>query len=139
MTRILIVDGMGGGMGKQLVQALRGRFPDAELVACGTNSSATEAMLKSGADIGATGENAICYQASRCTLICGSFGIVVPHAMQGELSPRMAEAVTSADVPKFLLPIHKCQISLAAPQANPSESLAILLDQVENFLGGTGI
>ncbi len=133
---MLVIDGMGGGMGSKLVSALRQRFPEAEIMACGTNSRATEAMLKSGATLGATGENAIIYQASRCELICGSFGIVVPHAMQGELSPWIAEAVAAADVPKFLLPFHKCQIILAAKATSPADALSILTEQVADYLGG---
>lgn len=134
MKRILVIDGMGGGMGRSLVTALKERFPEAELVACGTNALATQAMLKAGADVAVTGESAICFQVPRADAICGSFGIVVPHAMQGELSPRVAEVVAGCEIPKFLLPLHKCHIHLAAPETDSlNSSLKILLDQLEAY------
>lgn len=137
MKRILVIDGMGGGIGKSLVAALKNRFPSVELVACGTNALATQAMLKAGADVAVTGESAICFQVPRADAICGSFGIVVPHAMQGELSPRIAEVVAGNEIPKFLLPLHKCHIFLAAPETESlSASLLILLDQIEAYMRG---
>lgn len=134
MKRILVIDGMGGGIGKSLVAALRERFPKVEIVACGTNALASQAMLKAGADVAVTGESAICFQVPRADAICGSFGIVVPHAMQGELSPRVAEVVAGRQAPKFLLPLHKCGIFLAAPETGSlSASLQILLEQMDQY------
>ncbi len=134
MRRILVVDGMGGGMGKTLIAELKNRIPDAEITACGTNGLATQAMLKAGAKVGVTGENAIIYQASRADVICGSFGILIPHAMQGEMSPAMAEALAASDAPKFLLPVHKCQIYLASPDVSLADSIELLLERLEQFL-----
>lgn len=134
MKRILVIDGMGGGIGRSLVAVLKQDFPEAEIVACGTNALATQAMLKAGADIAVTGENAIMFQVPRADAICGTFGIVVPHAMQGELSPRVAEMVAGTDIPKFLLPLHKCYIHLAAPETDSlSASLDILLEQMKTW------
>lgn len=140
MKRILVVDGMGGGMGKVLVAAIKERIPDAELVACGTNALATQAMLKAGAHVAVTGENAVLYQAARCQVICGPLGIVIPNALQGEFSTRMAEAIASADAPKFLLPVRKRQIILAVPEpASVNEAVALLLDQLEAFWRGNDV
>lgn len=65
--RILVIDAQGGGIGKQLISAIKQELPDAAITAIGTNSSATSAMLKAGADEAATGENAVvvCSKKSR--------------------------------------------------------------------------
>lgn len=134
MHQILVVDGMGGGMGKSLVASLRDRFPRDFITACGTNALATQAMLKAGADLGVTGESAIRYQVNRCDVVCGSIGIVIPHSMQGELSPAIAEAIAGADVPKFLLPVYKCEIILATPRSESlADSIDILLQQLADY------
>lgn len=106
--RIMIVDGQGGGVGRSLVEAIRERYPDAELVAVGTNAAATSNMMKGGAALGATGENAVIYNSSRVNLIAGPMGIVMANAMLGEITPKMAEAVASADVPVLLIPMNRC-------------------------------
>ena len=56
---ILIIDAKGGGLGKQLVTVIKRNVEEAVITAAGTNSLATEAMRKAGADNAATGENAI--------------------------------------------------------------------------------
>ncbi len=135
MKRILVIDGMGGGIGRSLTAAIKERFKDVEVIACGTNALATQAMLKAGADIAVTGDSAIAFQVKRADAICGSFGIVVPHAMHGELSPMVAETVAGQEVPKFLLPLHKCHIRIAAPETDSlAESLDILLEQLGAYL-----
>ena len=57
-VRVLVIDGQGGGLGRQLTAALAAGCPDIELTAVGTNSIAASAMLKAGAHRAATGENA---------------------------------------------------------------------------------
>ena len=53
---ILILDAQGGGIGRALIAALRQAVPAAEITAVGTNSAATAAMLKAGAQCGYRGE-----------------------------------------------------------------------------------
>ena len=70
---VLVLDGQGGGMGAQLVKLLADRLPeDCRLLAVGTNVAATGAMLRAGASDGATGENAVVYNASRVFLPDGA-------------------------------------------------------------------
>lgn len=106
--KIMIVDGQGGGVGRSLVEAIRERCPDAELIAVGTNAAATSNMMKGGTAVGATGENAVVYNSARADFIVGPVGIVMANAMLGEITPRMAEAVSSADVPVLLIPMSRC-------------------------------
>ena len=104
--KILVVDGQGGGMGKALVQALKREVPGHTVLALGTNAMATAAMLKAGADAGATGENAIAYN-------CGdAYGIVLANAMLGEISPRIARAVSESPAERILLPVSRCHTTL---------------------------
>lgn len=106
--KIMIVDGQGGGVGRSLVEAMRERYADAELIAVGTNAAATSNMMKGGTAVGATGENAVVYNSARVDYIVGPVGIIMANAMLGEITPRMAEAIASADVPVLLIPMSRC-------------------------------
>lgn len=106
--KLLIIDAQGGGMGKQLVSAIKKEFPLAEITAVGTNSLATSNMLKAGADHAATGENAVVVGCRRAEVIIGPVGIVIADSMYGEITPRMAEAVGQSEAKKFLLPMSHC-------------------------------
>jgi NAD(P)-dependent dehydrogenase (short-subunit alcohol dehydrogenase family) len=112
--RIAVIDGQGGGIGKALVEKLRGEFgSDVEILALGTNALATSAMLKSGADEGATGENAIVYNADKIDIITGAIGIISANSMLGELTPAMAKAIAESSAPKVLIPMNRCNIQIA--------------------------
>ena len=93
---ILIIDAQGGGIGKQLVASVRKNLPDADITAVGTNTVATTAMLKAGADRGATGENAVVVNCRRADVIIGPIGIVIADALLGEITPLMAAAVAQS-------------------------------------------
>ena len=106
--KIMIMDGQGGGVGRSLVEAIKEKYPEAELNAVGTNAMATSNMMKGGTTERATGEDAVIYNSIRVDLIAGPIGIVMANAMLGEITPRMAEAVASADVPVLLIPMNRC-------------------------------
>lgn len=110
--KIMVMDGQGGGVGRSLVEALHARYPEAELIAVGTNATATANMMKGGTAIGATGENAVVYNSARVDAIVGPIGIVMANAMLGEITPRMAEAVASSDVPIMLIPMSRCNAQI---------------------------
>ena len=106
--RILVIDAHGGGVGKLLVSALRKALSQAELLAVGTNTTATEAMHKAGATAAATGENAVVVGCRKAELIVGPMGIVIADSLNGEITPRMALAVAQSDARKILIPFHHC-------------------------------
>lgn len=106
--RVLVIDGQGGGLGRQLVAAISAACPDAELTAVGTNSLAASAMLKAGAARAATGENAVLVNARRADVIVGPLGIVITDALLGEITPAMAAAVGQADAKRILIPVNHC-------------------------------
>lgn len=105
---ILVMDAQGGGIGKQVVTAVRTRFPDVTITAVGTNAAATTAMLRAGADEGATGENAAVVCCRRADVIIGPVGIVIADAMLGEVTPRMAVAVGQSAAKRILIPVNHC-------------------------------
>ena len=108
--RVLIVDGQGGGMGKALVGQLKQLCPTQPLLAVGTNALATAAMLRAGADQGATGENAVVVNAARADLILGPMGIVLCDALMGEITERMACAIGRS-------PAHNVGVLIPCPAA----------------------
>lgn len=109
--RIAVIDGQGGGIGKNLVEKIKERFGGrVTVLALGTNSVATSMMMRSGADEGASGENAIRVNAPKVDLIVGSVGILSANAMLGELSPAMAEAIAASPAKKILIPLNRCNL-----------------------------
>ena len=110
---ILVVDGQGGGMGRQLVESVKKTFPQITLTAVGTNAAATQAMRKAGADHAATGENAVVVGCRTADLIIGPIGIVIADAMWGEITPAMAAAVGQSRASRILLPMNQCSTRIA--------------------------
>lgn len=105
---VLIIDGQGGQLGRQMVEAVRKLIPGALITAVGTNSLATSAMLKAGADRGATGENAVIVCTRDADIIVGPVGIVIADSLLGEITPAMAVATGQSPAKKILLPVNKC-------------------------------
>lgn len=105
---ILIIDAQGGGVGRQLVAAAKEILPDAHVTAVGTNTSATAAMLKAGADSAATGENAAVVACRRADVIMGPLGIAIADQLYGEVTPAMAAAVGSSTAVRILIPFNNC-------------------------------
>lgn len=105
---ILVIDAQGGGIGKQLVSAIKKNMDNAVLTAVGTNSAATSVMLKAGADYAATGENAVIVNSRKADVIVGPIGIVIADALFGEITPGMAKAVAQSNAKRILIPINHC-------------------------------
>ena len=105
---ILVIDAQGGGVGRQLVAAIKKAFPGDRVTAVGTNSLATSAMLKAGADRAATGENAVVVNCRTADAIVAPIGVVIADAMLGEITPAMALAAGQSPAKRILLPIAHC-------------------------------
>ncbi len=125
MKKIIVIDGQGGNIGKQLVKMIREELPDVYIRAVGTNSTATGNMLKAGADEAATGENAVVVAAKQADIITGPIGIIVPDALLGEVTVTMAKAVSDSKAVKVLIPMNKCDIMIAGVQ---DKSISELID-----------
>lgn len=118
--RIAVVDGQGGGIGKHITEKLRRELPEAtEILALGTNALATSIMMRAGANEGASGENAVVFNATRVDIIIGPVSIVLPNAMSGELTPRMAEAIASSAARKILIPLIRGDIEIVGLRPEP--------------------
>ncbi len=128
---ILVIDGQGGKLGKRIVEAIRAKLSDAEITVVGTNSSATEAMLKGGADHAATGENAVVVAARKTDFIIGPVGIVIADSMIGEITPAMAVAVAQSNAKRILIPINKCDNIIAGIGNTP---LTVLIEDAVSRL-----
>ena len=120
---ILIIDGQGGNLGRQLTKRLKEALPEADVTAVGTNSTATENMLKGGADRAATGENAVLVNARRAKVIAGPLGIVIADALLGEVTPAMARAVGQSDAVRVLIPMNRCDTLVAGVGEKPMGEL----------------
>ena len=105
---ILVIDAQGGGIGKQIVSALKKRYPEQYITAVGTNSLATSAMLKAGADVAATRENPVIVCSRKADVIIGPVGIVIADALLGEITAAMAVAVGQSPAKRILVPVNHC-------------------------------
>lgn len=110
---LFVIDAQGGGFGKQLVAAVKRELPEVEITAVGTNSVATGAMLKAGADHGATGENPVIVGARKADIIAGPIGIVIADSLYGEITPAMALAVAQSSAKRILIPFNHCDNIIA--------------------------
>lgn len=132
---ILVIDGQGGGFGKTVVEHLVKEFPGVKVMAVGTNSLATSAMLKAGATAGATGEHAVIYNCRHADVIIGTLGIGFANSMHGEISPQMAQAVSQSEAMKLLVPMSKCNVQVVGVEEKPmSAYIQDVVDAVRQML-----
>lgn len=125
---IAVIDGQGGGIGSLIIKRLRETFgEEIEIIGLGTNAMATGALLKAGANKGASGENAIIQTLKKVDIILGAMAIVIANSMMGELTPKMAKAISSSTGIKLLLPLKIPEIEIIGA---PKEPLPHLVDQL---------
>ena len=135
MKKITIIDGQGGKIGKALVEQLKKAHPEQEIYAIGTNSIATAAMLKAGADYGATGENPCIVNAQDSDIIVGPVGIVFANALLGEITPAIAAAVGASKAFKVLIPMNRCNHHIVGGyNAGVSEYIRQAVEKVDSLL-----
>jgi len=134
--KIAVIDGQGGGIGSLIVKMLREEFGDSiEIIALGTNSTATTAMMKSRANKGATGENAIIWNSEKVDVIAGTLSIILPNAMLGELTPKMAEAIASCPARKILIPLNQEGVEVIGILKEPLPHMALkLIECIKNMM-----
>lgn len=122
---IAVIDGMGGGIGAQIVSNLREELPTyIDIYALGTNSIATSSMMKAHANKGATGENAIITSVKKANIVVAPISVVIPNSMMGEVTCKISEAVSDCEALKILLPIMPENIALVGLENKP---LALLV------------
>lgn len=132
---ILVIDGQGGGLGRQLVTAIKEACPEAVIMAVGTNSMATSAMLKAGADQSATGENAVIVGCRKADMITGPIGIVIADSLFGEITPQMAAAVGQSQAKRILIPLNLCDNTVVGVKKQP---MTQLVQEVVELIKETG-
>lgn len=132
LLKVAIIDGQGGGIGRTLMEKVKkvasGKF---ELIALGTNSLATSAMIRAGADLGATGENPIVVNSGKVDVIMGPLAIVIPNSIMAEITPKMAYAVGNSPARKILIPLNKCNVEIAGTE---NKNISELIDSAVNEL-----
>ena len=135
---LLVIDAQGGGIGKQVVAAVKREFPQLKITAVGTNSAATSAMLKAGADEAATGENPVVVCCRKADLIVGPIGIVIADALLGEITPKMAAAVGQSRARRILIPVNHCDNRIVGvPDLSVGKLVEGVLEEIRKALGET--
>jgi len=137
---IAVIDGQGGGIGAHIIEKIHKNIPETtlenvEIIALGTNAIATSLMMKAGANKGATGENSIVQVCKIADIIIGSWAIMIPNSMLGELTPLMAEAIASSKALKLLIPLPQQRIELISVLSEPfPHMIDKLIDRIKRIL-----
>lgn len=132
----MVMDGQGGGIGATIIMGLeKSRMDNLEILALGTNSVATSRMMKAGANRGATGENAVIHSSPKVDVIIGPLAVLMPNAMMGEVTPKMAKAVASSEARKILIPLNQEKVHIVGIRGEP---LPHLVDQVVQIIKEIG-
>jgi hypothetical protein len=130
--KVVIIDGQGGKMGAAVISELAGKLPSAEIVAVGTNSIATSAMLGSKPTAAATGENAVIVNSRDADFIIGPIGIVVADSLHGEISPAMSAAVGQSRAKKILIPVSRCNTYVVGvSEYNLTDYIHLAVEQIK--------
>ncbi len=131
MKKILVIDGQGGSIGRQLIKAIKASCPDLQVHAVGTNALATGNMLKEDPDNASTGENAVIVGCRHADIIVGPIGIVIADALMGEVTPEMAKAVGQSNAMRVLIPMTRCDTIVAG--VGDEKTSDLLNDAVEKI------
>jgi len=133
---VAAVDGMGGGIGVQIVTQLRQELPlDVEILALGTNAVATEKMMKARASRGASGENAIRVSIGQADFILAPVGVVIPNSLMGEVTPAIAVAIAGAPARKLLLPVNQPHFEIVGIEWKPlTKQISAAIDVIREAL-----
>lgn len=135
MKKVLVIDAQGGGLGKQLISRIKKELPDVFITAVGTNSIATQAMMKAGADEQATGENSVVVSCRKAEIIVGPIGIVIADSMIGEVTPAMAVAVAQSPAKRILIPFCNCDNFIAGVnEFNTGQLIRSAVEQLKKEL-----
>ncbi len=134
---ILVIDGQGGGIGRQIVQSVRAKMPDISITAVGTNSIAAAAMLKAGADRAATGENSVVVCCRDADVIIGPVAIVIADSLLGEITPVMAAAVARSEAKRILVPVNCCNNIIAGvPDLSITRLVSSVIEELKRIADG---
>lgn len=132
---IVVIDGQGGQLGCQIIKAVNAKYPDAEIMAVGTNAVATAAMIKGGAKKAATGENPVVVACRRADVIIGPVGIVIADSLFGEITPVIAVAVGQSEATRILIPVNRCENLIAGvPNLTVSALVEDALNKLEKII-----
>jgi len=135
IMKVVIIDGQGGKMGQMLIERIKSVDIQCEMIAVGTNSIATSAMLKAGAVAGATGENPVTVACRDADVIIGPVGIISADSMLGEVTPRMAVAIGQSKARKLLLPVNLCDnFIIGVKQMKLTELIGEAVGELEKML-----
>ena len=135
--KIVVIDGQGGRIGKLVIEKINDLCASHELIAIGTNSLATAAMIKAGAKKAATGENPVIVNARKADVIIGPIGIVMANALLGEVTEKMAIAISDSDAYKILIPVSKCNHKVVGlKDLSIDDYINLVYDEVKAILEG---
>ena len=131
MKKVVVIDGRSGRTGQLFIERIKAAQLPCEVLAIGTNAIATSAMLKAGAQAGATGENPVLVACRTADIIAGPIGILSADSLLGEITPSMAVSIGQSSAVKLLFPVSHCNNVVVGAQ---SMTLSQLMDEAVGLL-----
>lgn len=108
--KIAVIDAQGAGLGQTIIKKIRIEIKrEIYIIALGTNTFATSNMVKSGANVGISGEKAIYAFCSTNQIdsIIGPIGIICSGGISGEITPMISQTIFNMNCTKYILPLQK--------------------------------
>jgi hypothetical protein len=108
--KIAVIDAQGAGLGQNIIKRIRREIEnDVYIIALGTNSFATSKMVQAGANVGISGEKAICSfcKTNKIDGIIGPIGIICSGGINGEITSMISNSIFNMDCTKYILPLQK--------------------------------
>lgn len=136
--KIVVIDGQGGRLGQLLCEGIKKNNIECDLYAIGTNSIATQAMIKAGAQFGATGENPVIVAAKDADIIVGPIAIISADSLLGEITPSMAVAIGQSNAVKLLLPVSHCNNQVVGvTQLTMAEMIDAAVNDIKKYINNS--
>ncbi|KRQ87853.1 hypothetical protein ABG79_00018 [Caloramator mitchellensis] len=108
--KIAVIDAQGAGIGQTVIKRFRKEFKNKiYIIALGTNITATQNMLKAGANEGFCGENEIIDFCIRQNVdaIIGPIGILISGGINGEITSAVSNSIIKMNCKKYIIPLQK--------------------------------
>ncbi len=136
--KILVIDGQGGGLGKQLVAALSARCPRPSSQPWAPTVWPPVPCARQARCAPPPAENAVVVNCRHADIIVGPIGIVIADALLGEITPAMAAAVCQSGAKRVLIPVNHCDnYIVGVPEQPIGDLVTAAVQKVTDLCGGS--
>lgn len=110
IVKIAVIDIRGAGLGQSVIKKIRKEINESiYIIALGLNTCATSNMVRAGANVGISGERAICSfcTSNKIDSIIVPIGIMFNWGITTEVTSIIPQSIFEMDCIKYILPLQK--------------------------------